>query len=98
MCSLQEGITAVENRTADIIQETRKIQIRKRSDSSRPQNQASNMDNLRQPPLPQRHMQPQMHTDLETQLKASRDVRLQLCCSGDKHKYFADWTWFLSLF
>lgn len=84
--SLQEGITAVENRTAGIIQETRKIQIRKKSDSSRSQNQASNFDSLRQPP--QTHVQPQIHATLETQLKASRDVRLQLCCIGVKTQLF----------
>lgn len=55
----------MENRTADIIEETRK-QIRKKSGSSDAQK-----------------WQPQMHnqtqTDLELQLKASRDVRWQLC-------------------
>lgn len=77
--TLQEGINAVEHRTANLIQETRKIQIRKKSDSSKPQNQNSNLGSLRQPPMMQAHVQPQMHTDSETQLKASRDVRLQLC-------------------
>ncbi|PIN14814.1 hypothetical protein CDL12_12554 [Handroanthus impetiginosus] len=41
--ALEEGITAMENRTADIIQETRKIHIGKKSGSSVSQNQASNL-------------------------------------------------------
>ncbi|KAL7113779.1 hypothetical protein ACP275_04G080500 [Erythranthe tilingii] len=77
--ALEEGFTAVESRTADIIQETKKIQIRKKSGiSTRSTSQASNIDSPRHQPMQQsQHMQPQTHTNLETQLKASRDVRLQ---------------------
>ncbi|GFP97363.1 hypothetical protein PHJA_001880400 [Phtheirospermum japonicum] len=79
--ALEEGITAVENRTADIIQETRKIQIRKKNDSSRSQNQFSNLDGIRQP-IAQTHAQPQTHTNLETQLKASRDVAMAMAAKA----------------
>ena len=75
----QEGLNIVENRTADIIQETRKLQIRKERSSSENQNRLSNVGGARQQPPKQTHMQPQMQTDLEIQLKASRDVRWQLC-------------------
>ncbi|KAL1545109.1 hypothetical protein AAHA92_21871 [Salvia divinorum] len=72
--SLEDGITAVENRTAGLIQETRKIQIRKKNNSSGSQNQASNFDSLRRQPLQQSHVQPENHSTVEIQLKASRDV------------------------
>ncbi|KAK4407614.1 hypothetical protein Sango_0342400 [Sesamum angolense] len=80
--ALEEGITAVENRTADIIQETRKIQIRKKSGASRSPNEASNLSSLRQPPMMQTNAQPQMHADLETQLKASRDVAMAMAAKA----------------
>ncbi|KAL0389168.1 UNVERIFIED_CONTAM: hypothetical protein Scaly_0273900 [Sesamum calycinum] len=80
--ALEEGITAVENRTADIIQETRKIQIRKKSGASRSPNEASNLSSLRQPPMMQTNVQPQMHADLETQLKASRDVAMAMAAKA----------------
>ena len=65
----------METRTADIIQETRKLQIRKERSNSEKQKQTSNVGGTRQQPPMQTHMQ----TDLEIQLKASRDVRWQLC-------------------
>ncbi|XP_041989400.1 uncharacterized protein LOC121740839 [Salvia splendens] len=74
--SLEEGITAVENRTAGLIQETRKVQIRKKNNSSGSQNQASDFDNLRRQPMQQSHVQPKNHSTEETQLKASRDVEM----------------------
>lgn len=58
----------MENRTADIIQETRK-HIRKKPGNSDSQNQVQTT-------------QSQMQTDLELQLKASRDVRWQLCITS----------------
>ncbi|GFY99483.1 hypothetical protein Acr_13g0008830 [Actinidia rufa] len=39
----EEGLNIVENRTADVIQETRKLQIRKKGGSSEKQNQTSNV-------------------------------------------------------
>ncbi|EPS70624.1 hypothetical protein M569_04137, partial [Genlisea aurea] len=63
--ALEEGMAAVENRTADIIHETRKIQIRKKSSVSKPPNQDSSIGLSRQ-----QHS----HADSEMQLKASRDV------------------------
>ncbi|KAK6163893.1 hypothetical protein DH2020_000757 [Rehmannia glutinosa] len=80
--ALEEGITAVENRTADIIQETRKIQIRKKNSIPRSQDQFSNLGSLRQQPMPQTHVQPQTHTTLETQLKASRDVAMAMAAKA----------------
>ncbi|KAL1558751.1 hypothetical protein AAHA92_09178 [Salvia divinorum] len=74
--SLEEGITAVENRTAGLIQETRKIQIRKKNNSFGSQNQASNFDSLRRQPMQQSHVQPKNRSTEETQLKASRDVEM----------------------
>lgn len=80
--ALEEGITRVENRTADIIQETRKIQIRKRSGNSGSQNQTSNIGSLRQQHMMQANVQPQMHADLDTQLKASRDVAMAMAAKA----------------
>ncbi|KAL0460380.1 UNVERIFIED_CONTAM: hypothetical protein Slati_0665200 [Sesamum latifolium] len=82
--ALEGGITAVENRTADIIQETRKIQIRKKSGSSLSQDQASNLGSLRKQHMFQTRMHPQsqLHTDLEMQLKASRDVAMAMAAKA----------------
>jgi hypothetical protein len=66
----QEGRTIVENKTADIIQETRKLNIRRKGSGLNPQGEASHKfahRNFLQNPL-----------DHETQLKASRDVRWQI--------------------
>lgn len=69
--SFQEGRTIVENKTADIIHETRKLNIRRKGAGSTTQGEA-----------PQRFTQrnlPQNPLDYETQLKASRDVRWPIC-------------------
>lgn len=58
----------VESKTADI----RKLQMRRKG-ATEEQNQASGDNSPWQP------LQPQNQTYHETQLKASRDVRLQLC-------------------
>lgn len=70
----------MENRTADILQ-TRKLQIRRKGSTS-VQNQASNVSGVWQQPAMRNNVQTQPQTDLETQLKASRDVRWQLCITG----------------
>lgn len=70
----QEGRTMVENKTADIIQETRKLQVKRRGNNFETPNQAPNVNNQWQQPT-----EPQIQTNPETQLKASRDVRWQLC-------------------
>uniref|UniRef100_A0A7N0RAT8 Uncharacterized protein n=1 Tax=Kalanchoe fedtschenkoi TaxID=63787 RepID=A0A7N0RAT8_KALFE len=72
--AFEEGKTIVENRTADIIQETRKLQIRRKGGNSETQNQISGAHTTWQPLQPS---QPQIQTTQETQLKASRDVRLR---------------------
>lgn len=84
-CALfQEGLNIVENRTSDIIQETRKLQIRKKGGSSEKQKPMSNVGSTCQvqQPLMRAEVLQQMETDLEIQLKASRDVRWQLCITG----------------
>ena len=73
-CLSQEGRTIVENKTADIIQETRKLQIKRRGNNSESPIQSPNVNNSWQDPT-----QPNIQTNHETQLKASRDVRWQLC-------------------
>ncbi|KAL8206116.1 hypothetical protein R6Q57_009667 [Mikania cordata] len=65
--ALEEGITVVENRTADIIQETRKLQIKKKSEAI----PASNVRQLQQ-----------MKSDTEIQLKASRDVSMAMAAKA----------------
>lgn len=70
---MQEGRTIVENKTQDIIHETRKLQIRRKGNSEF-QNDNCGVNSSWQP------LQPQNQTNHETQLKASRDVRWQLCC------------------
>ncbi|XP_020268652.1 uncharacterized protein LOC109844056 isoform X2 [Asparagus officinalis] len=60
----EEGLTIMENRTADIIQETRKLNIRRKG-SGPGQNQATDTS--------AQHFT-SIHADHETQLKASRDV------------------------
>ncbi|CAN1839215.1 hypothetical protein LINPERHAP1_LOCUS35688 [Linum perenne] len=76
--AVEEGFTKVENRTADIIQETRK-HIRERPGGSTTQNQASSQSTAGlQPQVQGKEQQPQTQTELELQLKASRDVRWQL--------------------
>ena len=70
----------MENRTADIIQETRKLQIRRKASGSSAQDQST--DTL----APNTFSQ--IQTDQETQLKASRDVKWQLCITGLCRKKF----------
>lgn len=66
----------MEHKTADIIQETRKLQIRRKGSSSEEQNQIHGAYNPWNQPSVQ-SSEPQMQTNQETQLKASRDVRWQ---------------------
>ncbi|WOK95886.1 hypothetical protein Cni_G04593 [Canna indica] len=63
---LEEGLTIVENKTADIIHETRKLNIRRKGNASSMQGQTAEK-------FAQQYI-PQIQTDYETQLKASRDV------------------------
>ncbi|KAF5470308.1 hypothetical protein F2P56_010829 [Juglans regia] len=75
--ALEEGITIVESRTADIIQGTRK-HIGKKPSGSEVQNEASKISTTSQRP----QMQPQMQTDQELQLKASRDVAMAMAAKA----------------
>ncbi|KAF7143334.1 hypothetical protein RHSIM_Rhsim05G0233800 [Rhododendron simsii] len=73
--ALEEGRSIVEHKTADIIQETRKLQIRRKGSSSDEQNQIHGAYNPWNQPSVQ-SSKPQMQTNQETQLKASRDVAM----------------------
>ncbi|XP_037489855.1 uncharacterized protein LOC119368800 [Triticum dicoccoides] len=64
--ALEEGRIIVETKTADIIQETRKLNIRRKGAGSNPQGETSHK-------FAHRNF-PQNPLDYETQLKASRDV------------------------
>ncbi|KAM7463872.1 hypothetical protein LguiA_031993 [Lonicera macranthoides] len=64
--ALEEGRNIMENKTADIIQETRKVQIRRKGVSF------DERDPWQQPPM--QYTDSQTQKDQETQLKASRDV------------------------
>lgn len=66
----------MELKTADIIQETRKLQNRRKGSSSEEQNQTHGAYNPWKQPSMQ-SSEPQTQTNQETQLKASRDVRWQ---------------------
>ncbi|KAK4359521.1 hypothetical protein RND71_021750 [Anisodus tanguticus] len=66
--ALEEGRTIVENKTADIIQETRKLQIRRKGTNSEEQNHVSGLYSQWQ--------QSSRQTNHEDQLKASRDVAM----------------------
>ena len=66
----QEGRAVVENKTADIIQETCKLNIRRKGAVSNTQGEAGHK-------LTHKYL-PQNPLDHETQLKASRDVRWQI--------------------
>ncbi|PKA60290.1 hypothetical protein AXF42_Ash008349 [Apostasia shenzhenica] len=63
--AIEEGLMIVENRTADIIQGTKKLQIRRKSMSFNPRNQI---------PIAPTEDPSQNQSDKENQLKASRDV------------------------
>ncbi|KAL9994798.1 hypothetical protein Hdeb2414_s0871g00956121 [Helianthus debilis subsp. tardiflorus] len=79
--ALEEGRTIVENRTADIIQETRKLHIKKKSGLNVPETQStsSSVQINKQLQQMRTQTQPQTQTDIEIQLKASRDVSFQIC-------------------
>lgn len=82
----------MESRTADIIQGTRK-HIKKKPSGYEVQNEASKIYTTSQRP----QVQPQMQTDQELQLKASRDVRWQLCITGSRNRNICVFAFFSSL-
>ncbi|KAF6145927.1 hypothetical protein GIB67_000050 [Kingdonia uniflora] len=71
-----EGLTIMENRTVDIIQETRKLHIIKKGSPLVVQNQSVDVCNNPQ------QQQPQVQTDQETQLKASHDVVMAMAMAA----------------
>ncbi|XP_009757235.1 uncharacterized protein LOC107820836 [Nicotiana tabacum] len=73
--ALEEGRTIVENKTADIIQETRKLQIRRKGTNFEEQNHVSSLHSTWQQSSRQT-TQPHTQTNHEDQLKASRDVAM----------------------
>ncbi|KAF5744430.1 hypothetical protein HS088_TW07G00001 [Tripterygium wilfordii] len=73
--AVEEGLSKVENRTAEIIQDTRKHLRKKSSDfAAQNQGQAMNCSGIR--------LQPQMETNQELQLKASRDVAMAMAAKA----------------
>ncbi|XP_071723238.1 uncharacterized protein [Rutidosis leptorrhynchoides] len=79
--ALEEGMTVVENRTADIIQETRKRQIKKKSATAM-EVPVAKVGTARQLQKTQVPSQPQTQTDTEIQLKASRDVSMAMAAKA----------------
>ncbi|GAV58594.1 hypothetical protein CFOL_v3_02127 [Cephalotus follicularis] len=73
--AVEGGLTIVENRTAGIIQETRK-HIRKKPSNSQSQNQSTKQPQMKA------QLQPQMQTEQEIQLKASRDVAMAMAAKA----------------
>lgn len=73
--AFEEGRTIMENKTQDIIQETRRLQLRRKGSGFEEQNHTSGSNNPWQQPSVQ-STQPQLQTNQETQLKASRDVAM----------------------
>ncbi|KAA3490447.1 rRNA biogenesis protein rrp36 [Gossypium australe] len=73
--AVEEGLTIVENRTAGIIQETRK-HIKKKSSGSVAQNEYA-----KQPQMQQQVRTP-VQADQEIQLKASRDVAMAMAAKA----------------
>ncbi|KAF9670975.1 hypothetical protein SADUNF_Sadunf13G0124900 [Salix dunnii] len=80
--AVEEGLTKVENRTAGIIQETRK-HIRKKPNGAAGQNQATNRSSMgQQHQIQTNRQQPQKETEQELQLKASRDVAMAMAAKA----------------
>lgn len=75
--AMEEGINIVENRAANIIQETRK-HVKKRPSRLEEQNKGLNQHN----PLQQPQTQSQMQSEQEIQLKASRDVAMAMAAKA----------------
>ncbi|KAK7302018.1 hypothetical protein RJT34_12897 [Clitoria ternatea] len=78
--SLEEGLTMVENRTSDIIQETRK-HIRKKPGNFGEQNQETKHSTTMHQSQLGTQMLP-VQTDQELQLKASRDVAMAMAAKA----------------
>ncbi|CAK7323471.1 unnamed protein product [Dovyalis caffra] len=80
--AVEEGLTRVENRTADIIHETRK-HIRKKPNGAAAQNQATDQSGIwKHPQMQNNRQQPQKETEQELQLKASRDVAMAMAAKA----------------
>ncbi|ESW18906.1 hypothetical protein PHAVU_006G081100 [Phaseolus vulgaris] len=79
--SLEEGLTIVENRTSDIIHETRK-HIRKKPGSFVGQNQERNHSSTVHQQSQWRNQMSPNQTDQELQLKASRDVAMAMAAKA----------------
>ncbi|XP_057524782.1 uncharacterized protein LOC130804383 [Amaranthus tricolor] len=73
--ALEEGLNIVENRTADIIQDTRnrRLNVRKK-DAPDLKQQPIDVKYAKEPYKSQNQTSPGAHTDMEIQLQASRDV------------------------
>lgn len=67
-----------DNKTSDILQESRSMQVRRKGTSPEEHIQASGKRNSGQEPLIN-SAQPRVQSNQQTQLKASRDVRFFYC-------------------
>ncbi|KAI3861123.1 hypothetical protein MKX03_003163 [Papaver bracteatum] len=74
--ALEEGLTIVEHRTQDIIQEARKLHIKRKGNNPETQNHVTLTE------LSNSQQQLKMQTDRETQLKASRDVAMAMAAKA----------------
>ncbi|XP_019186650.1 PREDICTED: uncharacterized protein LOC109181355 isoform X2 [Ipomoea nil] len=74
--AFEEGRNIIENKTSDIIQETRKVQIRRKGSDLDEENQVYSVRSQWQQVSPQPSHQMQIQTNPEDQLKASRDVAM----------------------
>ncbi|KAF3782185.1 hypothetical protein EJ110_NYTH34161 [Nymphaea thermarum] len=80
--ALEEGLTIVESKAADIISDTRKLNIRRKASTSGTPGQTQPIypeaKNLHMPAI----YTPSTQTDYETQLKASRDVAMAMAAKA----------------
>ncbi|CAM0874445.1 unnamed protein product [Alopecurus aequalis] len=84
--ALEEGLIIVDNKTSNIIEETKKIQIRRKPNGSTPYMQNPAADTFTPPSFSQKAEA----SAQETQLKASRDVRLLMRWLPKQNSYFVN--------
>ncbi|KAL2936529.1 Elongation factor Tu [Bienertia sinuspersici] len=77
--ALEEGLNKVENRTADIIQDTRNRRSHVRKQAAPDTNQQpSYSGHVKEPSRTQNQTSPAIQTDMDIQLQASRDVAMAM--------------------
>lgn len=88
--ALEEGLIIVDNKTSNIIEETKKIQIRRKPNGSSPYTQNPAADADTDTFTPPSFLQKAEAAAQETQLKASRDVRLLMRWLLKQNLYFVN--------